>query len=78
MTQTEKRIFGVAYENTRKNAEYTRNADKIVELGRKMMKRLGPHRLLFLEYESLVGLSESIYLKNVYLIGLEDGQKLPR
>ncbi|HBV97805.1 MAG: hypothetical protein JL50_02815 [Peptococcaceae bacterium BICA1-7] len=78
MTDTEKRIYGAAYKNTRKNEEYTRRADKIIELGRKIMKQLGPHRLLFLEYERQIGLSESLYLENAYLAGLEDGQDLSR
>jgi hypothetical protein len=39
------------------------------------MKRLGDHRGLLLEYERMVGLSEGIYLENVYRIGLKDGQE---
>lgn len=76
MTEEEKRIYVDAYECAKKNIEYAECIDKIIKLGHKIMKLLDNHRLLFLEYVQLTGLSESIYLKSVYHIGLEDGQKL--
>ena len=73
MTEIEERIFVVAYEDARRSSEYIGNAGKIIELGREIMKCLGPHRSLLLEYEMLIGLCQGIYMENVYRTGLEDG-----
>jgi len=74
MTEFEKRI-SVAYKATRKNKNYKKRIHKIIDLGRKIMDRLGPERSLFLEYEITLGLSEKIYAENIYCIGFKDGQK---
>jgi hypothetical protein len=76
LTEIEERIFVDAYESTRENENYTRHTESVIRLGRKIMKFLGPHSFLFLEYEKTVSLSEVIYLKNVYRIGVKDGQEL--
>lgn len=77
-TEAEERIFGIACENTRRNAEYKTYTNRIIALGRQIMEHLGPHRRLFLEYERMIGLSEGVYMKNVYHIGLKDGKALPQ
>ena len=75
MTDTENRIYVIAYENTRGNSEYINNVDKIIKLGREIMEYLGPCRSLLLEYEMLIGLCQGIYMENVYRIGLHDGRE---
>lgn len=74
MIEFEKRI-SVAYKATRKNKDYKKRVHKIIDLGRKIMDRLGPERSLFLEYEIALGISEKIYAENIYCIGFRDGQK---
>ncbi len=76
MTEIEKRILVDAYENTRNNLEYTKQIENIIELGQKIIEQLGSQRLLFLEYKRLVGFANGIHMRNVYSVGLEDGQKL--
>lgn len=78
MTKIEERILVDAYANTQKSEEYKAHQDKIINLGRKIMECLGGRHFLFLEYELAVGLSEGIYMKNIYRIGFEDGRKLSR
>lgn len=75
MTKIEERILVDAYQDTRENTEYKAYIDKIIKLGREIMKHLGDHRGLLLEYERMIGLSEGVYLENVYRIGFEDGQE---
>ena len=70
----EERVFIDAYKNTKENEAYVRHIENVIRLGREIMRRLDGHRCLFLEYERQIGLSEVIYLKNVYQIGLKDGQ----
>jgi len=74
MIEAEERIFVDAYESTRGDSEYINHAGKIIELGREIMKCLGPYRSLLLEYEMLIGLCQGIYMENVYRVGLEDGK----
>jgi len=73
MTEIEERIFVVAYNDTRRDSEYTGNLDRIIGLGHVIMNHLGSHRSLLLEYEMLIGLCQGIYMENVYHIGLKDG-----
>lgn len=75
MTKIEERIFIDTYIDTRGNAEYKAHQDKVINLGRKIMECLGSRRYLFLEYELVAGLSEGIYMKNIYRAGFENGKK---
>ena len=75
MTGIERRVLTDAYNETQKNGEYISHKNKMADLGRKIMECLGNRRLLFLEYERLVGLSEKIYSENVYRIGVSEGTK---
>lgn len=72
--EIEQRIFEDAYKNARSNTEYSKQAERVIELGKKIMIHLGSNSLIFLEYESLVGLLQKIYLENTYYVGLEDGK----
>ncbi len=47
-----------------------RHIKKVINLGREMMRLLGPNKGLFLEYEVLVGLIEKEYVDNVYELSL--------
>lgn len=78
MTEIEDRIFTIAYENARQDTKYVKYIAEIIMLGREIMKSLGPHCWLFLEYEKLIGLSGGVYMKNVYQLGLKDGQELAK
>lgn len=76
MTEVESRIFEAAYAVTQIDTEYKTYIEKIIDLEQKILEHLGTDCSLFLEYEKLIGLSEGIYIENVYRIGLEDSQKL--
>ncbi|ABO49766.1 hypothetical protein Dred_1232 [Desulforamulus reducens MI-1] len=77
MIEIEKRIYIDAYEDTRQNEEYINQVALIIKLGKEIMAMLGPDRKkIFLDYERQVGLSQRIYLNNVYRVGLKDGRNL--
>lgn len=75
MTKEEKRFLVDAYEHTRENADYKAYTANVIMLGRKIMKLLGNQSSLLLDFEMMIGLSQGIYLENVYKIGVIDGQK---
>jgi hypothetical protein len=74
--EIEQQILDIAHEKTRVNTEYLKQVEKVIMFGKKIMDHLGPHKLMFLEYESSVGILQKIYFENTYQIGLEDGKKL--
>lgn len=65
----------IAFRDASANSDYKQHFNRIIKLGRTIMKYLGPHSSLFLEYETQVGLALQIYTENVYRIGFEDGRK---
>lgn len=73
MTEMEQRIFVDAYEEAIKNPKYTKHTEKIIILGRKIMKCLGPHASLFLEYEIASNLAKGIRIENAYKLGFKNG-----
>ncbi|WP_407308545.1 hypothetical protein [Desulfosporosinus sp. SB140] len=73
MVETEERIFVDAYKLVLKNATYRKHVERMIELGRKIMERLGPSSSLMLEYEISANLAKGIRLEIVYQLGVEDG-----
>ena len=67
-------LIGVVHSNARMSAEYVEHTGKLVELGKIIMTRLGPGKVLFLSYEVLVGLTTAKLIENAYRLGLKDGQ----
>ena len=73
---TEERLFGVAYQETRKTTEYDRWVEESISLSGSIMELLGIDRNLFNRYEELSAARESAFLKNAYMQGFKDGTEL--
>jgi hypothetical protein len=67
-------VIGVVHSNARMSAEYIDQTGKLIELGKIIMTRLGPGKVLFLSYEVLVGLTTAKLIENAYRLGMKDGQ----
>lgn len=77
LAEAGRRIFSPAsYQTVMDDKDYREYAERIIELGTAIREGLGLAGTLFSDYENLVGLSESIFAENAYLLGLADGQKL--
>lgn len=72
----EEKIFIDAYRNVQQSEEYMKYFCIATELGHKIKNHLGQSALLFSEYESFFNLAETIYLEEVYKMGLKDGLSL--
>jgi hypothetical protein len=66
-------LLTAVFKDAKINKEYRKNLGRIINLGHRIMGYLGPHRMLFLEYEVAVGVSQVKLIENAYNIGYRDG-----
>ena len=74
----EKRLFGVAYQETRETTEYNKWVEESISLSSSIIELLGRDRNLFNQYEELSTAREGAFLKNAYMQGFKDGAKLSK
>lgn len=66
------RIITLSYDDSHENPEYINAITKTIELGREIMKALGPKNRLFLEYEKYLCSTNDICLMSAYKLGYKD------